>query len=59
MESNYWNTKLEKIQFAIQMLYDVKAGTDINLKIRKLEELESRAAQDLIEAEQEEAQRDE
>lgn len=59
MESDYWNTKLEKIQFALQMLYDVKAGTDINLKIRKLEELEKRAAQDLIDAEQEEEKRDE
>ncbi len=59
MESSYLNAKLERIQFAIAMLYDVKRGINIDLKIRKLEELESRTAQDLIEAEEAEAQRDE
>lgn len=52
MSVEYWNHKLEKIQFAIEVLKDIKGGQDIDIKIRKLEELEKRTVSDLVEAEQ-------
>ena len=51
-DSRYWANKLDKIQFALDLLRDVKTGCNLERLIAHLEEQESLAAKDLIEAEQ-------
>jgi hypothetical protein len=50
--SQYWANKLNKIQFALDILRSVKAGRNLERLIAQLEEQESLASQDLVEAEQ-------
>lgn len=51
-DSQYWANKLDKIQFALRLLRDVKTGRNLESLIHHLEEQESLAAKDLMEAEQ-------
>ena len=50
--SEHWANRLDKIQFALSLLRDVKTGRNLERLIAHLEEQESLAAKDLIEAEQ-------
>jgi len=53
-DTRYFAAKLDKIQYALDMLRQVDAGRNIKRLISHLEDLESVAVQDLVEAEQDE-----
>ena len=53
----YWANKLDKIQFALDILNQVKKGRDLDRLISHLQEAEKLAAKDLIEAELDEEKR--
>ena len=53
----YWANKLDKIQFALDMLNQVKKGRDLDRLISHLQEAEELTAKDLIEAELDEERR--
>ena len=53
-DSSYWNTKLEKIQYALHVARDILDNGNCAEWINKLEKEEDRAAKDLVESEQEE-----
>lgn len=51
-DSRYWANKLDKIQFALDILMQVRAGRNLDRLIHHLQEQEDLATKDLIEAEQ-------
>jgi len=53
----YWANKLDKIQFALDILNQVKKGRDLDRLISHLQEAEELAAKDLIDAELDEERR--
>lgn len=54
--SRYWAIKLEKIQFAISQIHNAQR-VGLEAILERLQEQEAQAANDLIEAEQNEQQK--
>lgn len=52
----YWNSRLEKIQYALDIVRQIQNEDDLSYWINNLEKSEAEAVKDLIEAEQEEGE---